>query len=318
MYIALSIPIQYNNNEQINYVLKGKNIGVNDYWIGDNPPINNAFLNAQLILSAVPSVRVGTGITSPFYYNIQSLTALACNLWSAYNSRFILGLGIGKIDLLKELKTSPFTNFKNQLELLISSVNKRLERKTDYSFPSENYPLALGGLGNKFMDLALKTANILLLNSASYADIERAIKKKSVLVSYKQNSVRKKVFSYAMCEISDSNQNQQPSLILWNIIKDIARMSTRDVLKEHGYSLEEIKKIKKFSIKRDDTVPENPIVKKVIRDYALWGTVDQIIEKIDKMKEKNIQGKRIDGFVIGWINRKKNWSSIKEIIRKII
>jgi len=306
MEVGLSLPIKMSGELKELYTLNARKIGVKSIWIGDNPPINNAFLDIARILKAVPEIECWTGITSPFYYSLEVLFALSVWSYSNFPKRFGLGLGIGNPNIINDpaIFEKPFTSFKTAIEELLHFVEIR-RTQTDFNdFP----PIALGGLGDKMISLAHESADYFLLNSSSQFDIERALKK------YQANPEKKfhhKIIPYGMMQILP--ENGEISLTIWNISKDIAKNCSTKVLKEHGYSNQLISKIRELSWDKSSKIPKGKMLS-IVNDFGIVGNINDITERFEQLKQYNKE-KLIDRIVLGWVHTHEQWDELQELIK---
>ena len=307
MDIGLSIPIRMSAEEKVKYAKTAKEIGIDSIWIGDNPPINNAFLDIGRLFSSISDLNFWTGITSPFYYSVEVLFSLSVWFARNYPNRFGLGLGIGNMDVIDEelIKTQPYSSFKEEIDKLFQIIKIRKENQNENDFP----PLAIGGIGNKMMNLAFEKADYFLLNSISIFDIERTLLQ---LESNLQSGSKKTgLIPYGMIQITE-NKNDI-SLTLWNIAKDIAKGCSTKILQSHGYSAEMIQKIRELPWRRQYEVPQGEIVQ-IANDCSIIGNKEEIIERL-KVFKKYGREKTIKGLVLGWIYSENQWDVLEEIVQ---
>ena len=301
MKIGFSIPITVNNKKQLDHILKLKNLGIEQFWIGDNPPVNNAFLTIEHILSRLDDVTLGTGITSPFYYSKKTLVGTVEYFIKNYGKRFILGLGFGrKKSFFDSNKRLDFRQFQSYTLELVETVRHRLKKNN----LQDSFSYAIGGLGDGISKFAILNADIFLVNSASKYDLKRINK----IFNNFDDKKKSQVFLYSMLEIQENKE--LVSLKLWNIIREIARNSSINILKEHNYSKSMIERIKKLPSEYMHEIPKNEVTQ-IINDFALVGTVSNIAEKISSLKRSS---SIIDGFVFGWTNESYNYNKIQELL----
>ncbi|MCG3226664.1 MAG: hypothetical protein H7645_07080 [Candidatus Heimdallarchaeota archaeon] len=306
MDIGLSIPIMMSAEEKEQYAKTAKEIGVDSIWIGDNPPINNAFLDIGRLFSSVKDLNFWTGITSPFYYSVEVLFSLSVWFSRNYPKRFGLGLGIGNMGIIDDesIKAQPFSSFKKEIERLFQIIRVRKEQQNEDDFP----PLAIGGLGNKMMNLAFETADNFLLNSISVFDLERTmIQLEDSLLSGPKGT---NIIPYGMLQIADNTENM--SLTLWNIAKDIAKSCSKSILKAHGYSAQMIQKIRNLPWERQYEIPKGEILQ-IANDFSIIGSKEEIIERLKIFKQYG-KDSSINGIVLGWIYSENQWDDLKEIV----
>lgn len=308
MDVGLSLPIKMTGELKELYTLNARKIGVKSIWIGDNPPINNAFMDIARLLKAVPDLEFWTGITSPFYYSLEVLFALSVWSYSNFPNRFGLGLGIGNPKIINDpvIYDKPFSNFKKAVNNLLKIVEVRRTQTEFNDFP----PLALGGMGEKMIRFAKQTADYLLLNSISLFDIERASK------SLQETSTSKnshKIIPYGMMQILP--ENEEISLTIWNISKDIAKNCTNNILRDHGYSNKFISQIRELSWERSSKVPKGEMLK-IVNDFGITGTINEVVEKFEQLK-KYKQEESVDRIVLGWIHTHEQWDELKLLINML-
>ncbi len=307
MEIGLSIPIKMTAEEKEQYVKTAKEVGISSIWIGDNPLINNAFLDIGRLFSTIKDVKFWTGITSPFYYSIEVLFSLSIWFSRNYSSRFGLGLGIGNMNIIDDDKihAKPFTHFKQEITKLQEIARLRKEKQMKDDFP----PLALGGLGNRMINLAFEKAEYLLLNSISKFDITRSLNllEDSLLSGPK----RTEIIPYGMIQILENEEEISPTL--WNIAKDIAKGCSNSILISHGYSAQMIEQIRKLPWERQNKIPKGKILQ-IANDFSIFGTLEEVKERLFDIKQYS-EEKLISNVVIGWIYSKNQWDDIKEIVQ---
>ncbi|MBY9001097.1 MAG: LLM class flavin-dependent oxidoreductase [Candidatus Heimdallarchaeota archaeon] len=307
MDIGLSIPIRLTADLKEQYVYKAQSVGVFNIWVGDNPPVNNAFLDIGRLISKTETMNFWTGVTSPFYYSLEVLFSLSVWFSRNYPGRFGLGLGIGNSDVIENdtIKAKPFTNFQMEIDKLQEIIAIRRDQTGEDDFP----PLAFGGLGNKMISLATKKADYLLLNSVSEYDIERALER--VRRATKSSSKKIEIIPYGMIQIV--SEKQEMSLTMWNITKDIAKSCSTNILKSHGYSAKKIEQIRSLEWNRDKKVPKGDIIE-IVNDFGIYGTIEEILQRLDEVKSYENNG-LIHQLVLGWMHDESQWDDLREIVK---
>ncbi len=309
MEIGLSIPIKMSADEKEQYIYKAQSVGVNNIWIGDNPPINNAFLDIGRLISKTETMSFWTGVTSPFYYSLEVLFSLSVWFARNYPNRFGLGLGIGNVNIIEnaEFKKKPFSSFKMEIEKLDDITEIRKKQTGEDDFPQ----LAIGGLGNKMISLATKKADHLLLNSVSEFDIERAIERVNRAASVDEKEI--KIIPYGMMQIVSDKQDM--SLTMWNISKDIAKGCSTSILRSHGYTAKRIEHIRKLSWERYEKVPQGEIIE-IVNDFGFFGSLEEIKGRLKKIigHQDNCLFQQI---VLGWMYSENQWDDIKNLVKYV-
>ncbi len=309
MELGLSIPIKQSIDEKEQYIYKAQSVGVNHIWIGDNPPINNAFLDIGRLISKTETMNFWTGVTSPFYYSLEVLFSLSVWFAKNYPNRFGLGLGIGNVNVIEnnEFKNKPFSSFKMEIERLDEITKIREKQTGEDDFPK----LAIGGLGDKMISLATKKADYLLLNSVSDFDIERAVKIVTRAASVNGREI--KIIPYGMMQIASDEQDM--SLTMWNIAKDIAKGCSTAILRSHGYTAKRIEQIRKLNWERYKKIPQGEIIE-IVNDFCFYGSLEQIKERLKKIKNHQ-NSSFFQQIVFGWMHNEDHWDDIKNLVKFI-
>ena len=309
MEIGLSIPIKMSVDEKEHYIYKAQSIGVNNIWVGDNPPINNAFLDIGRLISKTETMNFWTGVTSPFYYSLEVLFSLSVWFARNYPNRFGLGLGIGNINVIEneEFKKKPFSSFKMEVKKLIDITEIRKNQTGEDDFPQ----LAIGGLGDKMISFATKKADYLLLNSISDFDIERAVKMVNRSTAIDGREIN--IIPYGMMQIASDKQDI--SLTMWNIAKDIAKGCSTAILGSHDYTAKRIEQIRKLSWERHKKVPQGDIIE-IVNDFGLYGSLEEIKGRLKKIKEHQ-ENCKFQQIVLGWMYSDNQWDDIKDLVKNV-
>lgn len=295
--LGLSLPLRLEKEGKIKYAKKAEEITIDHIWVGDNPQKNSAMFDVSTILEHTDVLQIWTGVTSPFYYILDILSTFHYQMNKEYNQRFGLGLGIGNPNLFSDKLSSKsfFSDFSSKVKSLNTKEN-----------PKQSLSLAIGGLGNKMIQLAEQVnADILLLNSGSIYDYNRA---KSLIKSESECQI----LPYAMCQITDKDQDF-PAVFIWNIIKDIAKGLTDEILLNHNYSSDFISEIRKLPWEPMDYFPKK--YEKLIGDFALVGTFDYIIDRIKELSEQTTS---FQGIVLGWYYDPEQWAYIEELKKLVM
>jgi len=309
MELGLSIPIKMSVDEKEQYIYKAQSVGVNNIWIGDNPPINNAFLDIGRLISKTETMSFWTGVTSPFYYSLEVLFSLSVWFARNYPNRFGLGLGIGNVNVVEniEFKKKPYSSFKMEIEKLDDITKIRKKQTGEDDFPQ----LAIGGLGNKMISLATKRADYLLLNSVSEFDIKRAIEMVNRAASV--NGKKIKIIPYGMMQIVSDKQDM--SLTMWNIAKNVAKGCSTAILRTHGYTAKRIEQIRKLSWERYKKVPQGEI-NEIVNDFGFYDSLEEIKTRLKKIKEHK-DSCLFQQIVFGWMYNENQWDDIKDLVKSI-
>ncbi len=295
---------------------------IEHYWIGENPGQSNAFANILTLLERTSGIKLWTGITSPLFYHPNMITDTCKWIMENHPSRFGLGLGIGNYLLFENLnleyRKKPLTHFITLTNLILDT----LRIGEDKILNNYSTPVAIGGLGNKISDFGISKSNYYLLNSGSYADIDRISKIKTYLISLNQEIPDKqvkegnyaKIMPYVMLQIFTS-KNDLVSPLIWNISKGTAKGLSINILRDHGYDNKYIAKIKKLSWNWDAVVPKGDLLE-LVRDFAIIGEITAVEEKLAKFRNF-YNNNKMSGIVLGWIHSDDKWDELNAVVKNL-
>ncbi|MDT3444710.1 MULTISPECIES: TIGR03620 family F420-dependent LLM class oxidoreductase [unclassified Pseudofrankia] len=137
------------------YAREVERLGYSALWIGENPYMKEVLVHAGLLLSATERLVVGTGIASVWARDAIATHNGAEALAEAYDSRFVLGLGVSH-RVLTEARgaayTTPLSTMKNYLTTLAA---------VDYHGPKpvSPTPIVIAALRDKMLALAAEKAD---------------------------------------------------------------------------------------------------------------------------------------------------------------
>ena len=309
MEIGLTVHTNLQVDAIKEYLRHVEKMAVDHLWVGEIIPKNSAFVRIATILEIIKgNKQVWSGVTSPFYYDVHTLIAIINTFVRLYPEKFGLGLGIGNLKFIKnkDVITKPFTAFKDKIFQLKQEWQELQNSQKFLKFP----PLAIGGIGNKMCAFAGMHSDIFLLNSTSLYDVIRTY---GILERIRRKEKKDcKLFSYAMLQIQEK-EDLDP--LLWNIVKDIVVSLPIDILKSHKYSAKMIARVKSLSNKWDKTAPKGEL-RSIVHDFALIGTEEEIVLKLQKLKEKS-ENHELDGIVLSLFNFDNNWTTLNAIINQI-
>ena len=142
MELGLSLPLSLANKEKMGYLLKVEKLNFDSIWVGDTTEDVDVFGNVEFVLNRTNSVCVWTGVTSPFYYSIESLAEMCHHYSQQFPSRFGLGLGIGSPTRIPtQYQKKPVHHFKARIKAFVDIIPHRIAvKKNRFIFLSLSAP----------------------------------------------------------------------------------------------------------------------------------------------------------------------------------
>jgi alkanesulfonate monooxygenase SsuD/methylene tetrahydromethanopterin reductase-like flavin-dependent oxidoreductase (luciferase family) len=159
-------------------------------WASEDPDGWDAFSALAVLARATERIRLGTGVTNPYYRHPNLISASVATLDHASNGRAFLGLGRGEPDWYRNAfgmeLGSPLEHVRETVELLrqwwgpdqtANSDGEITVRNWRREFsPLDNPPIYLAATGRKMQALAGRIADGMRLNSlGSLSFVKRSV-----------------------------------------------------------------------------------------------------------------------------------------------
>jgi len=305
MKIGISVPLKASTSEQIKYAQKAEELRIDHLWVSDNPIGTNAFLIIDRLANHTSEITFWTGIASPYYYSAHVLANLSLNLFNTHSGRFGLGLATGDLNRLKKegiVVKKPVHFMSTQIKELraIWSNKSTNTEKGDLPFPL----IGLGAINPLMSSLASKEADLFLLNSGNFLDIQRA---HQLIEKNKDNTSEKSSTKLVPCIVHELlEEGEEPSSFTWNLLVQIVKSISSSILEKYGYSTMQIKQIQALPWSGSKLSPE---LQWILDDFALVGSFDYCLSKV-----KEILKQPIDDFYLSNIPKPSSWQFLEEVV----
>jgi len=324
LFFSLSLPQRQAIDNLIDLSIKSEDLNYNGIWLGDHYFNRNIFVALGLISRSTNQILLGTGVTNPFHYSAAILASTGCSLQELSNGRFRMGIGTGDTQtLLEEGISKPSALLRtmvNNIEFirkLSSGISvKNQSNEIDGSMPATiNYagkhtafPVMLGALGNRMIEIAARYCDGVLINSSNKDDIQRATRIVMKIREEYNLSTKFQIVPFTLVEVKP--EGKQPSEFIKSIIAKIVSDLPSKYISDHDLSKETILKINNALIHRDTGKIMDLIDQRLVDMFSITGTMDEVVERLLEFEGTNF----ISEIVIGGTGYPGNFSGFIEDI----
>ncbi|MFX1253325.1 MAG: LLM class flavin-dependent oxidoreductase [Promethearchaeota archaeon] len=315
MKFSLSLPPRLPINETVKLAIKADKAPFEAVWYGE------LFYNysATVMLSAVAiktdQVKIGL-FTNPYHINPALTSSIGCSLTELSSSRFLLGLGGGDIPTLHSIGISPtkLINSTRESTIIIRTLANRETisysgkkfqlAKARLRYDSLPFPIFIGGQGPNMMRLSLELADGFLLNSSSLHDVEFFHK-----LRREHDRKDAEIIPYVLFEVSTS-----PSKLLLMVIARVVAGASFQALKRLNLNLDLVSDIKDYIVQGKTSKAANLINQDILEEFAIVGTIEQCIERIDAFKKQGVK----EMVLAGTLDPQNFNDGLKKIIKQLL
>lgn len=288
MDFAVSIPSNTTiiEKELIVKLANGSSFGI---FLSDLPQNHDLFQLLVLWKERYKNIpNFGTAVISPLAYNIEDIKKQLRTIFEIFPHGLEIGFGVGDKNLLKQDKKNSFSVFKEKMNQIL--LDQRIE-----TFSNN---ISLAGSGPKLLEFTNEKNLGLIYNGK--IDLQ-------IINSFNSPKTKTNTSSYLMVDINDYNSLSTGFIsIVSRIISGLPR-SERIRLK---ITENEIYQIQSQLQKKDYSTYRNWLSRDLIEKVALFGNVDDILDKLNSFKKLKI--KQLILSIVGNENRKIFFESLKK------
>ncbi|MHA2330826.1 MAG: LLM class flavin-dependent oxidoreductase [Candidatus Hodarchaeales archaeon] len=327
LLFSLSLPQRQDIPSIMKLAIKAETLGYHGIWLGDHYFNRNIFTGLGMITKITQNILLGTGVTNPFHITPAMLASAGATLQELSGNRFRMGIGTGDTQsLLAEGITRPrgLPTFMKEVVEGIKNLAKGEEAlffshkegngkvaKLNYAGAETSFPIYLGVLGSKMMNVAIQCCEGMLVNSSNKQDIKRAEKllKQSSDKGLTVNNFQ--IIPFTLVEVV--KRNKEASNILKGMITKIVSDLPMNYLQNLDGIDQSIKAIKYLVNKQKYPEAANKIDQDLIERFSIIGSIEDITERlldyqrIKGVNEVVIGGPGIPGNFEGFINEMQKY-----------
>lgn len=264
MRFGIGLIPQNDYNKTIDFIKIAENTGFQYAWIYDNFK-NNYYKLLRNIAFETETIKVCSGVTNPYIRDADELSHEMLSLDDIYPERVIIGLGVGSKEKLKKYDID-WTNPINTLKSAVNSMKKITNKKI---------PIYIEAQSQSLLNYCQKNTDGVLIPSSNPKDF-KYLKSESDfdIVSYSSTSIN-----------TDSEVAKTASQIA---VAFMVAGVTPHIIKRYDVSEKIANEIYINLCKGDIGNATRLVNDELINKFSLTGTPDEIINKINDLKEVGV------------------------------
>ncbi|MEM1574657.1 MAG: 5,10-methylenetetrahydromethanopterin reductase [Nitrososphaerota archaeon] len=284
----------------VEYAKLSEEVNIDYVWVTDHYNNRNVYATLTAMAYATNSIKLGTGVTNPYVINPCWTASAIATIDEISKGRAVLGIGAGdKITLesigvkweeplktineavyiIKKLLNGERVTFKGKI---YEVKNAKLNYK-----PLKKIPIYIGAQGPKMLALAGSLADGVLINASHPIDFEYATK-------YIKESLEKReekidffdIVAYTSLSIDENEEKAKEAVKI--VVAFIVGGSPQTILERHGIDISKASEISNAISKGDFSKALSLVDEKMLNEFAIAGTPEQIIEKFNELKKMGV------------------------------
>lgn len=283
------------------YTMQAEKLGYDSVWITDHFNNRNVYVSLSFIAIYTDRIKFGPGVTNPYLIHPVITAQSIATLNEVAPGRVLCGIGAGdktSLDIVGTPIRDPIRSVRESVEI----IRRQLAReKTGYegsafkmkagarlNFKVKNsVPLYIGAQGPKMLQLAGRIGDGVLINASHPDDIDRAVKFVREGVDEAGRKIEDvDVAAYTSFSVSDDEKEARKPVI--PVVAYIVAGSPNEVLERHDILPEKAEMIRHHLTERNWGEAFGAVDSQMVDTFAICGTPDQCVEKIDCMFKKGI------------------------------
>lgn len=275
--------------------------GFDIVWITDHYNNRNVYSVLTRIAKDTDQIKLGPGVTNPYTIHPSETASSVATISELSEGRAVLGMGPGDrttLDALGLEWDKPLTRTKEAIEIIkkllagerVSAENMEKHEiqgaKLNFE-PEAEVPIFIGAQGPNMLKMAGKNGDGVLINASHPKDFQFAVGQIEEGVEESDKSMGdvdvSAYTSFSVAEDADSAKEAATPPVAF-----IAAGVPDVVLDRHGISPEDAQTIGEAINEGDFGKAFGSVTDEMIDAFALYGTPDDCIEKIEELKDEGV------------------------------
>ncbi len=283
------------------YTMQAEKLGYDSVWITDHFNNRNVYVSLSFIAVYTDRIKFGPGVTNPYMIHPATTAQSIATLNEVAPGRVLCGIGAGdktSLDIVGTSIKEPLKTVREAVEIIRRQIARektgyegstfKLKPGARFNFKvKNNVPIYVGAQGPKMLQLAGRIGDGVLINASHPDDIDRAVK---FVREGVEEAGRKMedvdVAAYTSFSVSDDENEARKPVI--PVVAYIVAGSPAEVLERHDIPVEKADAIRKHLSDRNWGEAFGAVDSEMVDAFAVCGTPEQCVEKIDGMFRKGI------------------------------
>lgn len=282
------------------YAIQAERLGFRYLWITDHFTNRNVYTTLAIVANYTEKISIGPGVTNPYLTHPAVTAQAVASLDEIAAGRVVCGLGVGDKSTLASIgveQKSPIVYVREAVAIirgltsgkgakLDGAAFKASEAKLFFA-PKGRIPIYIGAQGPKMLALAGEIGDGVLINASHPEDIRLAVDSlKSGL--HRSGRPESEVDIAAYTSFSVGEDYEQASNAAVPVVAFIVAGAPSELLRRHEIDLEAATKIRDAIGQGKWSDAFSQVTSKMMDAFAICGTVDSCIEKIERIAKLGV------------------------------
>jgi len=279
-------------DEVVRSVQEAERLGFDSAWIADLSLQRDAYVVLTACALKTRTIRLGIAVTNPYTRHPAVTAAAFATLNEIAEGRTAIGIGVGsKQNLLQPLgikRHRPNETLKEAVKIIRELLSSTTTHAAKVNFVTSLIPIYVAGRGRETLTVAGEMADGAMVSSLttpralSYAF--EAIDRGAKSAGRNPESIQKIIYTRLCITKNEKEAKEQVRpLIAYRIWDD-----SFSTLQQLGYDRTTTQKIKNAYAQKDFETAKMLATDQMIDDFAIAGTVDACLEKIERLKKLGV------------------------------
>ncbi|KON30651.1 methylene-tetrahydromethanopterin reductase [miscellaneous Crenarchaeota group-15 archaeon DG-45] len=283
------------------YSIQAERLGYDNIWITDHFNNRNVYVSLSAIANYTERIKIGPGVTNPYLVHPVMTAQSVASLNEVAPGRVVCGIGAGDrttLDMVGVEMKSPLRTVREAVEVIRRQIAREKEGYEGSVFrtsPGARFnfrmqgriPIYVGAQGPRMLQLAGAIGDGALINASHPEDVREAV---SYIRRGAEEAGRQMdeidVTAYTSFSIAEDEKSARKAVV--PVVAYIVAGSPPSVLEKHDISPKVADRIRGDLAERRWGEAFGAVDSGMIDVFAVSGTPDQCVEKIDGLFETGI------------------------------
>jgi len=283
------------------YSIQAEKLGYDNIWITDHFNNRNVYVSLGVIANYTDRIKLGTGVTNPYLVHPVMTAQSIASLNEVAPGRVVCGIGAGDrttLEIVGNEMKAPLRTVREAVEVIRRQLAREKEGYEGRMFRTspgarfnfkvqKNIPIYIGAQGPKMLRLAGALGDGALINASHEDDIREAVKQiKSGAEKAGKKMDEVDVTAYTSFSVAEKEKSARKPVV--PVVAYIVAGSPSIILEKHDIPIEVAEQIRNDLANRKWGEAFGAVNSDMIDTFAVCGTPDQCIEKIEVLFKTGI------------------------------
>ena len=270
-------------------------------WITDHYNNRNVYIVLSRIAEETDQITLGPGVTNPYTVNPAETASAIATLDNISGGRAVLGIGPGDKTTLNSLGIEwdkPLTRTRESIEVIekllageevrCENMDKHDLRRAKLNFDFEgNIPIYIGAQGPNMLKMSGGVGDGVLINASHPDDFHFAVDQIKKGIEEAERTIQDvDITAYTSFSVAEQTEKAKEAVI--PPVAFITASVNEKILERHEISFEKAREVQENLDSGDFGEAFGSVTDQMIESFALYGTPEECIERIEELKEVGV------------------------------